>query len=132
MLELPQVDCPLIHRFAPGVYLRTITMPAGSLIVGHKHLTKHGNVVLRGSALVSIAGKIQEIKAPHVFISDVGVRKVLYIKEEMEWMTIHPSESQNLDELELQLIEKSDTFNAHKAALELAENVAKTPREVLK
>lgn len=112
LLPLPQVNCPLVHRFAPGVYLREITMPEGALIVGHKHKTEHFNVILQGSALVLMDGEAVEVKAPDVFVSRAGVRKVLYVRETMIWQTIHVTESTDLAELEAQIVDKSATFKA--------------------
>ena len=34
-LEQPQVDCPVVHRFGPGIYIREVTIPAGALSIGH-------------------------------------------------------------------------------------------------
>ena len=31
MVEYEPVNCPLIHRFVPGLYIREIFMPADSL-----------------------------------------------------------------------------------------------------
>lgn len=113
LLKLPQIDYQLDHHFPPGAYLRTITMPAGSFVIGHKHLTEHANVVLTGRAAVMLDGKLHHIVAPCTFISKPGVRKVLYIFETMKWMTIHPTEETNLDKLEEMLIVKSASFMEH-------------------
>jgi len=113
LLHLPQVDCPLVHRFAPGVYLREILMPAGTFVIGHLHKTEHFNIVLRGRAIVMIDGETQEIVGPCTFVSGPGVRKVLYIKEDMVWQTIHPTHETNMARLEEDLIVKSGAYEAH-------------------
>lgn len=118
LLHLPQVECPLVHRFAPGVYARQITMPAGSLIIGHCHNTKHFNVVLKGRARVMMEDQIEDIVAPCVFVSEAGVRKVLRIDEEMVWMTIHPTHETDLKKLEEEIITKSPAFTKHFEQLE--------------
>ena len=42
MLEnFPIIDCPLVHRFTEGLYVREIFMPAGSLITSKIHKTQH-------------------------------------------------------------------------------------------
>ena len=102
--EYDQVECPLLHDFAPGVYNRTMFMPKGTFVIGKTHKTKHFNVVLTGVAKVMIDGEIEEIRAPHMFVSEAGVKKVLYILEDMTWMTIHPTEKTDLDELEKELV----------------------------
>ncbi len=118
LLRRPQVDAPVLHRFAPGVYLRTIIMPAGCDVIGHEHTTEHFNVVLRGRALVLCEGRVEIVQAPAVFVSGAGVRKVLHILEEMEWATIHPTRETDLEKLEKALIVKSETWKLH--ALEVA------------
>lgn len=113
LLEAPQVEMPVQHRFAPGVYAREIFMPAGTFVIGHEHKTEHFNVVLSGRARVLTDGVVREIAAPDVFTSGAGVRKVLLILEDMRWMTIHPSTETDPDKLETLLIVKSETFIKH-------------------
>ncbi len=113
ILQLPQVDLPLIHRFAPGVYLRTVVMPAGSVIIGHEHTTEHFNIVLSGRAEVLFDGRVETVKAGDIFTSGAGVRKVLHVLETCTWATIHPTEETDLEKIESKLIRKSDTWQAH-------------------
>lgn len=116
LLTLPQVECELTHRFAPGVYYREVVMPKGSFIIGHCHRTAHFNVVTEGAARVMMDGVVEEIKAPAVFRSEPGVRKVLYIREDCRWATIHPTEETDLVKLEEELIVKSRSFLEHSNA----------------
>ncbi len=116
LLNLPQVECPLKHNFAPGVYMREITMPAGSFVIGHEHLTEHFNVVLTGKARVMIDGVIEDLVAPCYFISKPNVRKVLYIVEEMKFATIHPTNETSVEVLENTLIRKSNSFIKYEEA----------------
>lgn len=113
LLEWPQVECPLTHHFAPGVYTREILMPAGSFIIGHEHKTKHVNIVLSGRALVMINGQPFQIEAPYIFVSDPGVRKVLFILEDMRFATVHPTQETDLVKLEEELIIKSISHQAY-------------------
>lgn len=110
LLPLEQIDCPLIHKFAPGVYLREIFMPKGSFIIGQQHKTEHFNIVLSGRAMVLIEGHLQEIKGPCTFVSHAGVRKMLHILEDMRWATVHPTDEKELDKLDELLIVKSGAY----------------------
>lgn len=110
LLDFPQVDVPLVHLFGPDVYLRTVKMPKGSIVIGHEHKTEHFNIVLSGSATLGVGVDAVEIKAPMIFVSKPGVRKVLQIHEDMIWTTIHPTKETDLTKLEDQLIVKSETF----------------------
>jgi quercetin dioxygenase-like cupin family protein len=113
LLGEQQVEMPLTHRFAPGVYLREIFMPAGTFVIGHEHRTEHFNVVLSGRASVLMNGEVTEIVAPHTFVSGPGVRKILYIHEDMRWQTVHPTDETDLENLEDQLIIKSTSYRLY-------------------
>ena len=45
---LPQVDCPVRHYFAPGLFAREITIPAGTCLVGAVHKTENLAVLSAG------------------------------------------------------------------------------------
>lgn len=117
----PQVEMPVTHRWAPGIYIREIFMPAGTLVVGYVHKTKHFNVVLTGRALVHWEGRTEEIVAPCTFVSEAGAQKVLHIIEDCRWMTIHdnPSESTDVLALEEALVEVPEDWLAAKGGMTL-------------
>ncbi len=117
LLPLPQVEAPLTHRFAPGVYLREIFMPKGTLVIGQRHRTEHFNIVLSGKAKVMIDNKVELVEAPCVITSGVGVRKVLLILEDMRWVTVHPTDETDVATLEDILVEKSQAFTDHEQHL---------------
>lgn len=133
LLQRPQVNIPLTHRFAPGVYWREVFMPKDTFVIGHRHLTEHFNVILTGKARVMMDGVIHDIVAPCVLKSDPGVRKVLYIVEDMRWATVHPTTETDLERLEELLIVKSDSFVKHQLAdmERLRASMAAQPMEVL-
>jgi hypothetical protein len=95
-----QIELPVYHDFTPGLYLRRIFMAAGTFVIGKTHKTEHFNIVLMGAANVMIDGEIHRIEAPAVFKSGAGVKKVLYILEDMVWMTTHPTEETDIKKLE--------------------------------
>ncbi len=106
---MPQVECPLKHYFAPGVYIREIFMPAGSVVIGKIHKTEHFNIIQTGSCtLISEDGTREILKSPHTFVSKAGIQKVLYIHEDMVWSTVHLTEERDLEKLEALLIEPND------------------------
>jgi len=102
--------CPLEHSFAPGIYVRQITIPKGMLIVGKIHKHRHPNFLLKGkvSVLTETAG-VQVIEGPCSMISEPGTRRLLYTHKETVWTTVHhnPDEIRNLEQLENHIIAKS-------------------------
>lgn len=107
MRGLPQTECPVTHRFAPGVYIREIKMPADTIVIGKVHKTEHFNILIRGSCIiVHDNGVREELRAPYTFVSKPEVQKVLYITEDMIWQTVHVTDETNLQRLETLLISK--------------------------
>lgn len=105
----PQLDHQMVHRFTPGMYLRQITMPAGSIYTSKIHKTEHPYFVMSG--LVSVMredGTWQHIKAPHVGITKTGTRRVLAVHEDTVWITAHATEETDLDKIEEKVIEPHD------------------------
>jgi hypothetical protein len=106
MKKMPQVECPVKHHFAPGVYLREIFMPAGTVVIGKIHKTEHFNLIEKGlCSIVHDDGRHEYLEAPMTFVSKAGVQKVLYIHEDTVWKTIHVTPETDLVKLEEILIE---------------------------
>lgn len=78
-----------IHRFAPGMYMRELTVPAGMLIVGKIHKHAHFLMVLSGLAeVVSEFGR-EVVEAGHISISPAGVKRAIVALEDTRFITIH-------------------------------------------
>ena len=99
-----QIELPLLHDFAPGVYARRIFMPADTFVIGKTHKTEHLNIVMSGSAWVMVDGEIRLVKGGYVFKSNAGCKKVLKILEDMVWMTVHPTEETDLEKLAVECV----------------------------
>lgn len=96
--KLPPADMPLVHRFTPGLYIREITMPAGTCVISRIHRTTHPFVVTRGRALVwSPQTGVLEIAAPHTGITVPGTQRVLLMLEETVWTTFHANPDDEQD-----------------------------------
>ena len=104
-----QVHCPLKHTFSEGVYVREITMPANTYILGHEHTTTHLNIISKGSCVLADmeTGEMIDIVAPYTFESKAGVQKLLYIVEECVWSTVHVTNETDITKLEEILIKPS-------------------------
>lgn len=118
MLDAPPcgIDIPITHHLAEvdQVYMRECAIPAGSFVLGHRHKTRHYNILLSGRMRILMDGKVQEMTGPgKIFVSEAGIRKLAFFPEDSRVLNIHCAATTNLDELEALLIEKSDTFKEH-------------------
>ena len=111
MRGYPQVDCKLDHFFGPGVYVRQLTIPEGTLIMGKYHRYPTLNNLISGSiAILDKNNQINILTAPHTFVSEPG-QKVGYAIEKTIWQNIHVTEETNLEKIEEIFIEKSESIN---------------------
>lgn len=86
----PQKECPLVHIFSPGLYIREIHMPADTVIVSEKHLTTHRFFVIKGKVLVKVNDDQWDfLEAPFEGVTEAGTKRVLVIVEDCIWATTH-------------------------------------------
>lgn len=107
------IPCAAENVTHDGILLRKCFMPKGSFACGHEHKRSCWNIVLTGSAVVSLNGKSCKIQAGDIFVSEAGVRKGLFIVEDMEFMTIHHNSDNEIDndKLEDRFVKKSNNFH---------------------
>ena len=100
ILKLPPRECPLIHRFTPGLYIREIFMPKDTILTSLLHLTTHPFFVLQGDVSVYYHGvPAQRYKAPYTGITEAGTRRMLYTHEDTIWTTCHVTDLTDPDEI---------------------------------
>lgn len=97
--------CPVTHRFTPGLYIREIFMPAGTVLTSKIHKTEHPFAVLCGEVEVFTDGGIELIVAPHMGITKPGTRRVLRIIKDTVWVTFHATQKTDPAEIEEDIIE---------------------------
>lgn len=98
------IDVPVIHHFAPGVYMRQMDAAAGTLVVSKMHRTEHMNILLSGSLTVATENGIELLKAPVVLKSMPGTKRIGYFHEDSSWITVHPTDETDLEVIEQQVI----------------------------
>jgi len=103
---MPQVDCQEKHYFGPSLYIKEVTMPAGSVIIGKPHKVSHMCVMLQGKmVLVAEDGSKKEVSAPLTFVGSPG-RKVAYILETTVFQNIYATDETDIEKLENMFIEQ--------------------------
>lgn len=121
MLSLPQAECPVVHHFGPGIYIREVTLPAGTFAIGHAQRHDHMNIMLTGKvAIVDDSGKTKILEAPLIFVGKPG-RKIGLILETCVWQNVYPNpdNERDVDALEAKWLDKSAVWQANEAARQL-------------
>ena len=112
MLKYPQIEAPLKHNFADGVYVRELHIPKGSLIMGKRHRYETCNILLKGK-LAMYMGRGEPsnvIEAPLIFNSKPGVKKFAFALEDTIFLNIHPTNETDVDKIEEMFIISEDEF----------------------
>lgn len=115
-LQQAQAPCPVMHRFGPGIYIREVTIPAGTLAIGHAQRFDHLNVFIAGRvSIVNDDGSYTELRAPMTFVGKPG-RKVGYIHETVIWQNVYATDETDIEKLEAMYLDKSPAWQVHRDA----------------
>ena len=109
MLNMPQAECPVVHRFGPGIYIREVFLKKGLIAVGHLQKKEHLNVVITGKVAMVDGDTVKEIEAPFVYTAKPG-RKVGYVIEDCVWQNIYATDETDIEILESMFLDKSETY----------------------
>jgi hypothetical protein len=103
--EMPQIKCEEKHHFGPNIYIKEVTMPAGSVIIGKSHKIEHVCNMMSGRmVIVQEDGSKVELVAPMTFIGKPG-RKVAYIIETVVFQNIYSTDETDIEKLENMFVE---------------------------
>ena len=109
MLDMPQTDCPVQHFFGPGVYIREIFIPAGTVAVGHHHKTAHLTIVLKGRIAFPTEDGPVIVEGPATFLSHPG-RKVVYALTDAVVQNVLGTDETDIEKIENEFIDKSKAW----------------------
>lgn len=104
--DYEQAEIPIVHEFMGGVYVRSIFVPKGTLIIGKRHRLETCNLLLVGEISIYMGEKIpvKRMKGPTFFKSEPFAKKMGYAHTDLIFINLHPTESKDLEEIEKQFI----------------------------
>lgn len=101
MLTLPQAECPVRHYFAPGLYAREMTIPAGTVVTGAVHKTENLIVVSMGRLRIVTEDGTREVQAGDTLICKAGMKNAVVALEDSRWTNFlaNPDNETDVDKL---------------------------------
>jgi quercetin dioxygenase-like cupin family protein len=108
MAQMPQAELLTEHFFLPGVYMRKVWRPAGTVIVGKVHKFPHIFMCAGGSIRAWTEKGVRALRAGDVVESLPGTKRVTYALEDSVGVTIHRTDKTDIGEIEEELIERED------------------------
>ena len=107
MRQAGEIELPVKHFFAHGVYGRQLFIPKGTVLTGKIHKYDNLNVMIQGELSVLTKEGVKRVKAPFTIVSPAGTRRVAYAHEDTIWMTVHGTFEQDLEKIEEYFIAQS-------------------------
>jgi hypothetical protein len=111
IVDLPAVETTLSHQFEDGIYMRELTIPAGTLCTSMTHKTNNLFFIFFGEMLVwDEKDKWDHITAFHRGRTKKGTKRIIYTLENTLWVTVHPNPDncRDIEVLEHRLYENND------------------------
>lgn len=92
LLKMPQANIKTEHRFRPGFYERTITIPPWTVLTGAEHLTDYTVRLERGTIAVNTDDGVKVLTAPFEFEAKAGIKRAGRVfEDEVVWTDIYPN-----------------------------------------
>lgn len=108
LLQMEQADIVTTHKFLPGVYERTITIPPWTVLTGAAHRTAYRVRLEQGVIAVNTDDGVKVLVAPVEFDVEAGFQRAGRVfEEEVVWTDVYPNPDncRDLDVLEQRLYE---------------------------
>ena len=87
MAQMPQVEVPVLERYANGIYAREVIIPADTLLTGRIYLDDHFDVMVYGDITVSSDDGCKRLQGFNMFEGVQGKKRAGYTHAETRWIT---------------------------------------------
>lgn len=108
MKALPQVEMPVTHHFAEGVYGRELFIPKDTVLTGKIHKYSQLNVLVKGDISVLTEQGVKRVQPPFIVVSPAGTKRIAYAHEDTIWLTVHGTKETDIDKIENLFIAQND------------------------
>ena len=95
---------PVKHTFLDHQYVREVFNPAGELLVTKIHKVEHPFFLLQGEMSILSEKGEERISAPYYGGTPVGTKRIIYAHTDCTFVTVHPTDSKDLEDIEKELI----------------------------
>ena len=110
------------HHFGAGVYAKETRIPAGHVLVQHRHKFDHLSILASGSIELMVDGERSVVHAPACLTIEANKHHGVKSLTDVVWYCIHATECTNEDEIDEVLIVPGDNLQAQQMAKCLQES----------
>lgn len=97
----PQLKIPVQHYLHGGMYVRTVTLPAGVMITG-AHITIETNLVVHGHAMVHTGTQWIECQGYKVIPAEANRKQIFVAITDVNLTMFFPTSAENVKDAEEQ------------------------------
>ena len=109
------------HHFSAGVYAKEAFIPAGQILVQHKHKFDHLSILAAGSVELFVDGVKSVVHAPACLTIAAGKHHGIKSITDVVWYCVHATDCTDEDEIDEVLIESGDMEEMKELAESLKE-----------
>lgn len=96
------------HYHLKGVYVRSLFIPAGTLLTGKIHNFESIGILAQGRLRITNGETSVIVEAPYVTVDEPGVKRLGYAETDCTFITVHRTDADTINDIEDELV--SDTF----------------------
>ena len=100
-----QVEMPVVHKFAHGLYVREILVKKGWELTGRLHKQDDFQIVYYGDISILTEQGLKRFVGPCSFTSKAGIKPYAYAHEDTLYSTVHHTHLTDLAAIERELFE---------------------------
>lgn len=111
LLQSPQGHSETNHYQIEGVYVRSLFIPAGTLLTGKIHNKESIGILAQGTIRIANGADSFIVSAPYITIDQPGIKRLGYAETDCTFITVHRTDATNISDIEDELV--SDTFDEY-------------------
>lgn len=100
MTEIDLKDLAVEHHFGAGVYAKQTLIPAGHVLVQHKHVYDHLSILAAGTAVVSRDAGFAQITGPKAIVIPANELHRVEAITQCVWFCIHATNERDTGKID--------------------------------
>jgi len=107
LLTLEQVECPVSHYHIDGVYVRSMFIPAGTVLTGAIHNKENVSILAQGTIRVTNGTESKVITAPYIMVDQAGIKRLGVAETDVTFINVLRTDLTDINELEQELVSQN-------------------------
>lgn len=111
ILSCEQVEMPVSHYHIDGVYVRSLFIPADTVLTGKIHNFESIAILAKGRIRITNGTESYIISEGHIMVDKPGVKRLGYAETDVVFITVHRTDKKEVPDIEEELV--SATFEEY-------------------